>query len=88
MEKTVLVKTLYNYIDRGEFPKIKKREYLRRRGKKKCSRKTNCNTIHPDITIPECPEKIKPRSRVGDWEGDNSFFALLLKRTVNGNGKS
>lgn len=75
-EKPVSVKTLYNYIDRGEFPKIKKKEHLRRRGKKKYSRKTNCNTIHPDRIIPEWPKEIKTRSRVGDWEGDSVLGAI------------
>ena len=75
-KKPISVKTLYNYIDRGEFPKINKKEHLRRRGKRKYNRKTNCNTIHPDRLIPEWPEEIVSRSRVGDWEGDSVLGAV------------
>ena len=75
-KKPISVKTLYNYISRGEFPGIKKAEHLRRRGKRKYSRKTNYNTIHPDRIIPEWPEEIVSRSRVGDWEGDTVLGAV------------
>lgn len=75
-KKPISVKTLYNYISRGEFPKIKKKEHLRRRGKQKYSRKTNNNTIHPDRIIPDWPEEIVTRSREGDWEGDSVLGAV------------
>jgi IS30 family transposase len=75
-QKPISVKTLYNYIGRGEFPKIKKKEHLRRRGKRKYSRKTNFNTIKPDRIIPEWTEVIKLRLRVGDWEGDSVLGAV------------
>ena len=33
-------------------------------------RRTNDNTIHPERIIPEWPEEIRKRERIGDWEGD------------------
>lgn len=75
-KKPISVKTLYNYIRREEFPKIKRSEHLRRKGKRKYNRKTNNNTIHPDRIIPEWPEEIVSRSRVGDWEGDTVLGAV------------
>ena len=75
-KKPISVKTLYNYISQGEFPNIKKAEHSRCRGKRKYSRKTNYNTIHPDRIIPEWPDEIISRSRVGDWEGDTFLGAV------------
>lgn len=75
-KKIVSVKTLYNYIKRGEFPKINKTQHLRRRGKRKYSQKAKFNTIRPDRIIPEWPEEIVSRSRVGDWEGDSVLGAV------------
>ena len=33
-------------------------------------RRANYNTIHPERIIPEWPEEIRQRKRIGDWEGD------------------
>ena len=33
-------------------------------------RRANYNTIHPERIIPERPEEIRKRERIGDWEGD------------------
>ena len=33
-------------------------------------RRANYNTIHPERIIPEWPEEIRQRERIGDWEGD------------------
>ena len=33
-------------------------------------RRANYNTIHPERIIPEWPEEIRKRERIGDWEGD------------------
>ena len=51
-------------------PGISEKEHLRRRGKRKVKRNANYNTIHPERIIPEWPEEIRQRKRIGDWEGD------------------
>ena len=58
------------HIKRGLLPGISEKEHLRRRGKRKVKRRANYNTIHPERIIPEWPEEIRPRKRIGDWEGD------------------
>ena len=68
--KPLSVSTLYRYIYQGKFPKITAKENLRRRGKKYVRRNSNFNSIQPERTIPEWPEEIKARARIGDWEGD------------------
>ena len=62
--------TLYRHIKRGLLPGISEKEHLRRRGKRKVKRRANYNTIHPEHIIPEWPEEIRQRKRIGDWEGD------------------
>ena len=46
---------------------------MRRRGKNKNYVHRNCYVIHPDRRIPEWPETIAKRLRVGDWEGDTVY---------------
>ena len=75
-EKPASVKTIYNYIASGKFPKISRKEHLRRRGKRRYSRNNNYNTIHPERIIPEWSEEIVTRSRIGDWEGDTVLGAV------------
>lgn len=65
--------TIYRYIKSGKFKGITRRTHLRRRGKKKVPRNSNYNTIQPDHIIPEWPDEIKQRSRIGDWEGDTVY---------------
>lgn len=74
--RLVSVSTIYRYIYRGELPKITKKHHLRRRGKRKMSKDCDFNTIHPDRIIPEWPQEIRERSRVGDWEGDTVYGAV------------
>ena len=68
--------TIYRYIKEGRFPDISRKQHLRRRGKLKRSRNAAYQTIHPDRTIPEWPEEIRSRSRVGDWEGDTVYGGI------------
>lgn len=75
-KKALCVSTIYRYIKRHELPKITEKSHLRRRGKHHYPRNANCNTIHPDRIIPEWPENIKSRSRLGDWEGDTVYGAV------------
>ena len=69
-EKPLCVSTIYRYIKLGKFEKITTKQHLRRRGKRIQSRNANYNSIQPDRIIPEWPQEIRDRIRVGDWEGD------------------
>jgi IS30 family transposase len=65
--------TLYRYIKRKELPNISAKEHLRRRGKRMLPRNSSYNSIQPDRIIPEWPEAIRLRIRIGDWEGDTVY---------------
>lgn len=67
------VSTIYRYIKSGMFKGISKKTHLRRRGKRKVPRNSSYNTIQPEHLIPEWPNEIKQRSRIGDWEGDTVY---------------
>ena len=72
-KKPLCVSTIYRYIKAGKFPKIAAKTHLRRRGKRVQTRNACYNTIQPDRTIPEWPEEIRSRLRIGDWEGDTVY---------------
>ena len=72
-DQIVGVSTIYRYIKRGDLPNIKPKTHLRRRGKNRNYVHHNCNVIHPDRLIPEWPDEIKNRLRIGDWEGDTVY---------------
>ena len=74
--KPLCVSTIYRYIRLGKFPKISVKSHLRRRGKRMASSSSNYNTIHPDHIIPEWPEVIRNRMRIGDWEGDTVYGGI------------
>lgn len=65
--------TVYRYIKSGRFDGISKKTHLRRRGKLILPRSSNYNTIHPERIIPDWPEEIRNRERIGDWEGDTVY---------------
>ena len=71
--KPLSASTIYRYVKAGKFPSITPQTHLRRHGKRKVNRNANFNTIHPDRTIPEWPEEIRNRTRIGDWEGDTIY---------------
>ncbi|MCR5783666.1 MAG: IS30 family transposase [Clostridia bacterium] len=71
--KPLSISTIYRYIKKKRFPGIRRETHLRRRGKRHYNRNSNYNTIHPDRLIPEWPEEIKNRQRIGDWEGDTVY---------------
>ena len=71
--KPLCVSTIYRYIRLGKFPKITAKQNLRRRGKRIQTRNANYNSIQPDRIIPEWPEEIRNRIRIGDWEGDTVY---------------
>ena len=72
-KKALCVSTIYRYIRLGRFPKITAKQHLRRRGKRIQTRNANYNSIQPDRIIPEWPEEIRDRIRIGDWEGDTVY---------------
>lgn len=71
--KTLSVSTIYRYIRLKRFPQIAERTNLRRRGKMIMPRNSSYNSIQPDRIIPQWPEGIRNRSRIGDWEGDTVY---------------
>lgn len=71
--KPLCVSTIYRYIRMGKFPKITAKQHLRRRGKRSKTRNTNYNSIQPDRIIPQWPDEIRDRLRLGDWEGDTVY---------------
>lgn len=71
--KPLCCSTIYRYIARRYFPGITRKTHLRRRGKRVQTRNANYNTIQPEHIIPEWPEEIRLRRRIGDWEGDTVY---------------
>ena len=72
-QKPLHFSTIYRYIAKKEFPAIRQKTHLRRRGKKIQTRNANYNTIQPDRIIPQWPDVIRKRQRIGDWEGDTVY---------------
>lgn len=68
--------TIYRYIKRGYLPGIQRKTHLRRRGKHRFHKDSSYNTIHPERLIPQWPQEIIERSRIGDWEGDTVYGAI------------
>lgn len=68
--------TIYRYIKSGKFERISPETHLRRRGKRINTRNSCFNSIQPDRIIPEWPDVIKNRQRVGDWEGDTVYGGI------------
>ena len=67
--------TIYRAIRRGAFPGVSARKNLRRRGKNRNYVHHNTK-IQPTRLIPEWPEAIRNRSRLGDFEGDTVYGAV------------
>ena len=71
--RNLSVSTIYRYVKQKRFPDITPKKHLRRRGKRLMPRSSNYNSVQPDRIIPEWPEEIWKRSRLGDWEGDTVY---------------
>ena len=71
--KPLCVSTIYRYIKLGKFKGITVKQHLRRRGKFMLPRNACYNSIQPDRIIPEWPDEIRNRIRIGDWEGDTVY---------------
>lgn len=72
-KKELCVSTIYRYIKAGIFPDITAKNNLRRHGKRMTQRNSSYNSIQPDRIIPDWPDVIKQRLRLGDWEGDTVY---------------
>jgi len=70
------ISLIYRYIKEGLFPEIQRKTHLRRKGKSYRPRNSPYQTIHPDRTIPEWPEAVRERRRIGDWEGDTLYGGI------------
>ena len=75
-ESTLCFATIYRYIKKRYFGQITAKKNLRRRGKNRNLVRRNCYVIHPDRTIPEWPDIIRERGRIGDWEGDTVYGGI------------
>ena len=73
--KPLCVSTIYRYVRAELFPGIQTKTHLRRRGKRILPKSSNYNSIQPDRIIPQWPEEIRQRTRIGDWEGDTVYGA-------------
>ena len=73
--QTLSTSTIYRAIRRGAFPGVSARKNLRRRGKNRHYVHHNTK-IQPTRLIPEWPEAIRNRSRLGDFEGDTVYGAV------------
>ena len=71
--KPLCVSTIYRYIKLGKFKGITVKQHLRRRGKLMLPRNSCYNSIQPDRIIPQWPQEIRNRIRIGDWEGDTVY---------------
>lgn len=74
--KKLSASTIYRYVKQKRFPTITPKEHLRRRGKRLSPKSSKFNGVHPDRIIPEWPEEIRNRSRLGDWEGDTVYGGI------------
>ena len=75
-KKALCVSTIYRYIYLKRFPSIAAKTHLRRRGKRLLPRNSSYNSIQPDRIIPQWPEEICRRTRIGDWEGDTVYGGI------------
>ena len=72
-KRTFGISTIYRYIKNNRFDGISRKIHLRRRGKLMLPHNSNYNGIQPDRIIPNWPDEIKERVRLGDWEGDTVY---------------
>ena len=67
--------TIYRAIRRGTLPGISAHENLRRRGKNR-HYVHHDTAIRPTRLIPDWPDEIKTRARLGDFEGDTVYGGI------------
>lgn len=67
---------IYLAIKRGVFKEVTRKSHLRRRGKRKHNKNSNCNSIQPIHTIHDRPKIVEENVRYGDFEGDTIYGAV------------
>lgn len=70
---TLSASSIYRYVKNGELEGITPKSNFRRRGKNYNYVHHNSNVIHPFNLIPDWPDAIVKRTRIGDWEGDTVY---------------
>lgn len=75
-DSSLSTSSIYRYVKNGAFEGITSKTHLRRRGKNRNLVHHNSNVIHPDRVIPEWPDAIVQRTRIGDWEGDTVYGGI------------
>ncbi len=75
-ESTLSTSTIYRYVKNNVFEGITPKTHFRRRGKNYNLVHHNSNVVHPEHLIPEWPEAIAKRIRIGDWEGDTVYGGI------------
>lgn len=73
---SVCCSTIYRAIGKGNFAYITRQSHLRRKGKRRKSKSSNFNTIHPINTIHDRPQIVETKERFGDWEGDTVYGGI------------
>lgn len=73
---TLSAVTIYRYVKNGELEGITPKSHFRRRGKNYNYVHHNSNVIHPELRIPDWPDAIVKRLRIGDWEGDTVYGGI------------
>ena len=72
----VSTSTIYRHLKAGDLQGVCRKKNLRRKDKQIRPKNPKCMTIHPDRIIPDWPEDIKNRLRIGDWEGDTVYGGI------------
>ena len=70
---TLSTATIYRYIKHGFLENISAQTHLRRRGKNYNYVHHNSSAVQPEHLIPQWPQAIVKRIRIGDWEGDTVY---------------
>lgn len=70
---TLSTSTIYRYVKNGVFKDITPKNNLRRRGKNYNFVHHNSSAVQPEHIIPDWPDAIVKRLRIGDWEGDTVY---------------
>lgn len=75
--KGVSCATIYRYLRKGLLEGVSVKKNLRRRGKNRhYVHRSSCKAIHPERIIPDWPDAISQRLRIGDWEGDTVYGGI------------
>ena len=73
---SISTSTIYRHLKAGDLQEVSRKKNLRRKNKQIRLRNPACMTIHPDRIIPDWPDEIRKRLRIGDWEGDTVYGGI------------